>query len=70
MYIKLKVAILIDYPGFHMRPAPTLRSMGAYVFQFVAPQLWAWGQWSIKKLRRAYDEILGIMPFEKEFFES
>lgn len=67
---KPKVAILIDYPGFHMRLAPTLRSMGVYVFQFVAPQLWAWGQWRIKKLRRAYNEILGIMPFEKEFFES
>ena len=67
---KPKVAILIDYPGFHMRLAPTLRSMGVFVFQFVAPQLWAWGQWRIKKLRKAYDEILGIMPFEKEFFES
>ena len=64
---KPKVAILIDYPGFHMRLAPTLRSLGVYVFQYVAPQLWAWGRWRINKLRKSYDEILGIMPFEKDF---
>jgi lipid-A-disaccharide synthase len=62
------IAILIDYPGFHLRLADALRLQGVYVFQYVAPQLWAWGEKRTETLRRVTDEVLGIMPFEKNFF--
>lgn len=64
------IAILVDYPGFHMRLAETLRLRGVYVIQYVAPQLWAWGEKRTKKLRAATDEVLGIMPFETSFFRD
>ena len=38
------VAILVDYPGFHMRLAESLKKLGIKVVQYVAPQLWAWGE--------------------------
>lgn len=61
-------AILVDYPGFHMRLAEFLRARGVYVIQYVAPQLWAWGEGRTKKLKEVTDLVVGIMPFEKEFF--
>lgn len=65
-----QIAILVDYPGFHLRLAESLRSRGIYVFQYVAPQLWAWGEKRTKRLKAVTDEVLGIMPFEAEFFRE
>ncbi len=64
------IAILVDYPGFHLRLAESLKMRGIYVFQYVAPQLWAWGEKRTEKLKACTDEVLGIMPFEEEFFRT
>lgn len=65
-----KFAILVDYPGFHMRFAGALKARGIPVIQYVAPQLWAWGEKRTEKLRRVTDLVLGIMPFEVSFFQN
>ena len=36
------VAVLIDYPGFHLRLTRDLHRLGIPVVYFVSPQLWAW----------------------------
>lgn len=64
------IAILVDYPGFHMRLGDSLRLRGIYVFQYVAPQLWAWGEKRVARLKASTDEVLGIMPFEADFFRE
>lgn len=63
-------AILVDYPGFHLRLGDALKLRGTFVFQYVAPQLWAWGEKRTKVLKHSTDEVLGIMPFEEEFFRQ
>ncbi len=63
-------AILVDYPGFHLRLGDELKLRGVFVFQYVAPQLWAWGEKRTKKLKKSTDEVLGIMPFEANFFRE
>ena len=65
-----QIAILVDYPGFHLRLAESLKMRGIYVCQYVAPQLWAWGEKRTAKLKACTDEVLGIMPFEAEFFRE
>ena len=67
---KPQISILIDYPGFHLRLGDALKLRGSFVFQYVAPQLWAWASWRTKKLKASTDEVLGIMPFEAEFFRQ
>jgi len=42
----------------------------ARIAHLVAPQLWAWRAWRIHKLRRRTDELLCLLPFEPEWFES
>jgi lipid-A-disaccharide synthase len=62
--------ILIDYPGFNIRFARKAHRLGIKVYYYISPQLWAWGQWRIKKIRRGVDKMLVIFPFEKEFYNS
>lgn len=64
------VAILVDFPGFHFRLAEQLRLRGVRVIQYVAPKLWAWGAKRASRLRRDFDLVLGILPFEESFFLS
>jgi lipid-A-disaccharide synthase len=65
-----KFAVLIDNPGFHLRLAEQLRMRGIRVFQYVAPKIWAWGEGRAPALRENFDTILGILPFEEEFFQQ
>lgn len=40
----------------------------AKVVHLVAPQLWAWAPWRIRKLRRLTDHVLCVQPFEPKWF--
>lgn len=61
-------AILIDYPGFHLRLGAALREAGVPVVQFVAPQLWAWRPGRVRLLARAADRVAALLPFEQAWF--
>ena len=67
---KPKFAILVDSPGFHFRLAEHLKMRGIPVVQYVAPKLWAWGKGRMKRLKRDFDLVIGILPFEEKFFKD
>jgi len=60
--------VLIDYPDFNFSLAKTARRLGVPVFYYISPQLWAWRQGRVKKVRRFVDRMVVIFPFEKEFY--
>lgn len=62
------VLILIDYPGFNMRIAPFAKKLGIKVVYYITPQVWAWKQSRVKKLKNDTDLLLPILPFEESFF--
>ncbi|UCG85161.1 MAG: lipid-A-disaccharide synthase [Gemmatimonadota bacterium] len=62
------VAVLIDYPGFHLKVAAAARRAGVPVLYYIAPQLWAWGAWRAKALRRNVRSLAVVLPFEEQFF--
>lgn len=64
------VVVLIDNPGFHWWLARTARKAGIPVVYFVPPQLWAWGSWRAKKMRRLVDRVLCNLPFEQEWYAA
>jgi len=64
------VAILVDYPGFHMHVGKRLRGMGIPVLHYIAPKLWAWGAWRVRDLRRSQDRLACIFPFEPAWFRA
>jgi lipid-A-disaccharide synthase len=65
---RYRAAVLIDYPGFHLRLGEALRRAGVPVLYYIAPQLWAWRPDRLPRLRRAADRVAAILPFEQEWF--
>jgi len=66
---KPDVLILIDYPGFNMRIAEFAKKEGIKVHYYISPQIWAWKENRIHKIKRDVDEMYVILPFEKDFYE-
>jgi lipid-A-disaccharide synthase len=62
--------ILIDYPGFNMRIAEFAKKQKIKVHYYISPQIWAWKENRIKKIKRDVDEMSVILPFEKDFYEK
>jgi lipid-A-disaccharide synthase len=62
------VLILIDYPGFNLRMAEFAHKKGIKVFYYISPQIWAWKQNRVKKIKAFVDEMYVILPFEKDFY--
>jgi lipid-A-disaccharide synthase len=62
--------VLIDYPGFNWWIARRAKAHGIPVFYFAPPQVWAWLQYRVKKMRRLVDHVLCGLPFEAEWFRA
>lgn len=67
---RYRAALLVDYPGFHLRVAESARRAGVPVLYYVAPQLWGWGEWRVPRFARAVDQLAVILPFEEEYFRG
>jgi lipid-A-disaccharide synthase len=64
------VVVTIDAPSFTLRLAARVRPRGFRVVHYVAPQVWAWRPWRVRKLRERVDRVLALLPFEPAFFEA
>ncbi len=64
------VLILVDYPSFNLRMAAFCRKHlpSTRIMYYVPPKVWAWKRRRIHQLARLCDEILGIFPFEPDFY--
>ncbi len=67
---KPDVLVLIDYPGFNMRIAEWAKLKGIKIVYYISPQVWAWKEGRVKKLKRDVDKMLVILPFEKDFYKK
>ena len=68
--MKIKNAVLIDYPGFNLSIAKKLKNVGIKIIYYVSPQLWAWGSGRMKKLKQFVDKMLVVFPFEEKLFND
>ena len=64
------VLILVDYPGFNLRIAEFAKRNNIKVFYYISPQVWAWKQSRVEKIKRFVDRMFVILPFEKEFYKK
>jgi lipid-A-disaccharide synthase len=64
------LAVLIDFPDFNLRLARELHKMGVSVVYYVSPQLWAWKQRRIERVRKYVSQMLVIFPFEEKFYRE
>lgn len=64
------VLILVDYPGFNLRIAEFAKKQNIAVHYYISPQIWAWKENRINKIKRDVDHMYVILPFEKNFYED
>lgn len=62
------VLVLIDYPGFNLRIAKFAKELGIRVVYYISPQLWAWKEGRVETIKKYVDDMLVILPFEKDFY--
>src|SRR2546426_7683397 len=67
---KPALAILTDFPGFHLRLARKLRWQGVRNVYFICPQFWAWRPWRVRLVKRRFEHALCIFPFEEKVYRD
>lgn len=64
------VHVPTDSPAANFPICEHSKAAGCRVAQFVAPQLWAWAPWRIRKVLRLHDLVLCVLPFEESWFRE
>jgi len=64
------LVVVCDSPAFHFHIAKAAKKAKVKVLWYVAPQLWAWAPWRVRKLKRRTTKLACILPFEKDWFGS
>jgi lipid-A-disaccharide synthase len=67
---EIDLIIPVDYPGFNLRLARYARKVGVPVLYYISPQVWAWGSWRIKRMRKMIDLMAVILPFEEAIYRD
>jgi lipid-A-disaccharide synthase len=62
------VYVGVDFKEFNLSVARSLKSAGICTVQYVSPQVWAWREGRAKKIGRAVDLLLCLLPFEETFY--
>jgi lipid-A-disaccharide synthase len=66
----IKLAVLVDYPGFNLSIAKKLKKIGVKIVYYISPQIWAWRKGRINKIKQLVDKMIVIFPFEKLMYDK
>lgn len=64
------LVILIDYPGFNLKFAPSVKKYNTPLMYYISPQLWAWHKSRVKLIREYVDKIVVLFDFEVDFYRK
>jgi len=66
------ILFTVDSPDFTLRVAERVKKKNPNIktVHYVAPQVWAWREGRVKKIKNFIDHILLLFSFEKEYFNK
>lgn len=64
--------VLVDFPGFNMRLARMLKKEkpSITITYLSPPQVWCWGAWRVKDLKKHCDQLIVLYPFEVAWYQQ
>ncbi|MBD3273544.1 lipid-A-disaccharide synthase [Candidatus Dependentiae bacterium] len=64
--------ILVDFPGFNLMLAKRLKKLDPkiQITYLSPPQLWVWGSWRLKKIKKYCDKLVVLYPFEVDWYKK
>lgn len=65
---KPDVCVFIDYPGFNLGVAEFTHRHGFKNVYYISPQVWAWKEGRLGKMRKNIDCLCYILPSEQSYF--
>ena len=68
--LKPDLLILIDFPDFNFHVAAVAKKLNIPILYYISPQIWAWRQNRVKKIKRLVDHMAVILPFEASFYHE
>jgi lipid-A-disaccharide synthase len=77
LQFKPDILVLIDYPGFNLRIAEWAKKLkaessklNAKIVFYISPQVWAWKESRVPKMKKYIDKMIVILPFEKDYYKN
>lgn len=63
------LVILVDFGDFNLPIiAPLVKRHGVPILYYISPQVWAWGRWRLRSIRRYVDRMVVFFPFEETLY--
>ncbi len=63
------LVILVDFGDFNLPVvAPLVKRFGIPILYYISPQIWAWGRWRLRYIRRYIDRMIVLFPFEEALY--
>ena len=66
------ILFTVDSPDFTLRVAERVKEKNSKIktIHYVAPQVWAWREGRVKKIKKFIDHIFLLFSFEKKYFDK
>ena len=64
------IIIFIDFPGFNLRICDWAKKNNFKSVYYISPQVWAWKEKRVIKMKKNIDTLMCILPFEKAYFKE
>jgi lipid-A-disaccharide synthase len=66
---RIDALIPVDSPAGNWAVCKVVRQMHprSRIVHLVAPQVWAWASWRVRRLKRLSDHVLCLLPFEEQW---